>query len=263
MEKLSAIVRDDPESAAAVVSAVSHAPDVPPTIGQMAITIAVVYEIEFGDDSLRYEIDKAPWRGKFGGPILKDDKQSQADLDPLDALCDAAGDVLRVLEIDADALDKVNIDGLVRALSVDHPPADPARARRQATLWGQCLLTFTALDNDPRQVYFIPEARRYMTALHEAMPYLPIYLNFRPEAGAFVLYFGALADAEALNDDGTSINIYHPSILERISESLYAIGNVTRDLGRDPKPIWRTILSVYPMETIDDWMKELEATING
>jgi hypothetical protein len=261
MEKLAVAVLADPESAAAVVSAVSRAKDVPAMIGQLAISIAVTYEIELGDDSLTYELNKAPWRGKFAEPLLKDPLPAPVKSDPLDFFFQGQPDGLRVLEINATALQTLNIDGMRSVLEVSHPPLDLKRARRQSELWGHCMMAFTALDEDPRTVYFVPEARAYIAKLHEAMPYLPAYFHFRPEAGMFVLYFGSLANPDALGNDGVSVDVLHPSVLEKLRESLFAIGQLARDLGKSPQPIWRTMLSVYPPGTLDDLVKEIEASI--
>lgn len=261
MEKLSAAVLTDPESAAAVVSAVSRLKEVQPTIGQLAISIAVAYKIELGDNSLMYELNKAPWRGKFAEPLLKDPDPSSAKSDPLDLFFQGQPDALRALEIDADALATLNIEGFFRVLAASHPPSDLTRGQRQSQLWGHCMLVFSALDNDPRAVYFVPQARAYIAKLHKAMPYFPCYFHFRPEAGMFVLYFGSLADPEALSEDGISVDLLHPSVLTKLKESLIAIGQLTRDLGKNPQPIWRTILSIYPVGTLDYLVKEVEASI--
>ena len=256
MHVLAEVVRKDPDSAAAVVSAISRTAEIPSMIAQLAIAIATVYRIEFQDDSLDYEISSAPWYGKFSQPQLKQNGEPDRP-DPLHIFLREESKVVKALDVDQHTLATGNIDAIVRALSVSNSPADVSRSRRQSQLWGNCLLMFSALDNDPRAVYVVPEARQFVANLHAAMPYFPCYLNFRPEAGMFVVYFGSQADQEALMDDGISVDILHHSVLQRVKESLVAIRRVAEAIDKDPRPIWRTMLSVYSESTRNDLMKEV------
>lgn len=255
VEKLAELVRNDPETAAELVTSISSRTDVPSMIAQIAMTIAFVYELEFGDDSLQWEIKRAPWYGKYAAPELKPDGVVKQP-DPLDFLLRGGTQSLRALDVDDDTLNTCNIDALVRALSVSFPVTDLDRARRQSTLWGNCMLVFSALDNDPRMVWVVPEARRYVAKLHQLMPHFPCYLNFRPEGGMFFVYFGCLSDEESFGDDGRSINLFHDSVLERLTESLIAIGRVANAIGKDPLPIWRTMLSVFPETERNDLLDD-------
>jgi len=260
MEKLAELVRKDPETAAGLVTSISRASEVPSMIAQVAMAISVVYRLEFGDDSLEWEINKAPWHGKFAQPGLKSDGEPEK-ADPLDYILRGGMHSLVALEVDDSTLKKCDTDVVVRALSVSFPVKDLARARRQSTLWGNCMLVFTALDNDPRAVYTVPEARRYVAKLHKLMPHFPCYLNLRPEGGMFFVYFGCLADEESFGDDGLSIDLGHDSIMDKVKESLVAIGRVANAIDKDPLPIWRTMVSVYPEtarnDLIDDARREL------
>ena len=67
----------------------------------------------------------------------------------------------------------------------------------------------------------------------------------------FFLYFGCLAHASALSEDGSKIDITHESVAMRVLESLTSIGQFCARFGRDPQPTWRAILSAYPGDVAD------------
>jgi hypothetical protein len=256
---LAEAIRDDPDSAAAVVSAICRQREVPSLFAQLAITIAVFYQNELGDDSLMIEVERAPWRPQIDDPELKPDDEGAAPprRDPLDVLLNQRRDAIRGMGIDAEQLSAGSIDLFLEIFSAGGETIDRERALRQSALWGLCILLFP-LDDDPRFICAIPSARRFVAKLHEAMPYFPCYLNFRPEAGMFVTYFGCLADEEAVNPDGPGVDIYHPSILNKIGESLDAVGRLALAIGKDPRPIWRTALSVYPPDFIEEVVANLD-----
>jgi hypothetical protein len=60
------------------------------------------------------------------------------------------------------------------------------------SLGGRCMLLFSAYDNDPREVWQIPEARRYMEKLDAEIPHLLYFLVPRIEAGQFVLWLSCM-----------------------------------------------------------------------
>lgn len=249
------VVTADPETAAEIVYLLSEQPAVLSTVGQIAMAIATVYRAEFGDDSLEQAISRAPWRSKLEGPGVMT-LNEQEEPDPLDRLVAADPETTRLFDVRAEDLEHGSIDNLVRALFAEG--ASVARANKMASLWGRCVITFP-LDNDPRHITQIPEARAYIAKLHETMPYFPCYLDFRAEWGMFIVYFGCQAPSEAMVNDRTAINVMHPSVLDKLEESLRAIKALAERLGKNPRPIWRSILSYYPDEVAEEYLNQLVA----
>ena len=79
----------------------------------------------------------------------------------------------------------------------------------------------------------------------------------------FMVYFGCLADPEAI--DGSNLDLTHSSVTRRLSESLTAVGYVAAGLGKDVRPIWRTMLSPLPVSLadrlIDTFYKQLSQKV--
>jgi hypothetical protein len=249
------VVSGDPETAAELVYVLTKQPAVPSTLGQIAMTIAKVYRVEFDDDSLEQAISLAQWSSKIERP-RELTRYEQEELDPLDRLVEADPETTRLFDVRPEDLEHGSIDNLVRALLVEGASAD--RANKMASLWGRCVITFS-LDNDPRHITLIPEARAYIAKLHETMPYFPCYLDFRAEWGMFIVYFGCLAQSEAMVNDLTAINVMHPSVLDKLEGSLAAIKSLAERLGKNPRPIWRAILSYYPDEVAEEYLNQLVA----
>jgi hypothetical protein len=247
LSTLTAIVQDDPESAAELVLAFCRQKELDTPFAQMALAIAVVYEDALGDDSLKNEVENAPWSKNVRPPSLMREGEEPEPLMKRDPLFDVGQDALRILQVAPADLRSGSVENFLEALAVEGK--DDERVRKLATLWGMCILAFP-LDDDPRYLWDIPEARRFVANLHEAMPYFPCYLNFREETNMFLAYFGCLADHEALANE--QLELEHPSLFERVAESLNAIGRLALTLKTDPRPIWRTMLSIYPPSFVDD-----------
>jgi hypothetical protein len=245
---LSEIVRDDPESAAEIVLALCRQEEVDMPFAQMAMTIALAYQTVLGDDSLMNEVENAPWRAKMTLPTVMnsdDEPTTSSNSKRFDHLFQ--GSSIRILDVDLTNLQSGSVESFREALAVEGK--DKEYVEKLTTLWGMCVLAFP-LDDDPRYVWDIPEARRFALNLHEAMPYFPCYLNFRQEAGMFLVYFGCLADPAVFATG--QLELEHPSLLQRLTESVNAIGKLAARLQRDPRPVWRTMLSVYPQDFSDE-----------
>ena len=241
------MVREDPESAANIVLAVCRKDDVPSPFAQLAMAIAVAYKVELGDDSLINEVNAAPWVNRISAPTFLPTQPDDSPLEEENPLLKVDSTSLRILEADPGDLQTGSVQNFVHALGLKDK--SPALIAKMSELWGMCILVFP-LDQDPRGVWEIPEARRFVANLHEAMPYFPAYLQFRQEFGMFMVYFGCLADPEAV-DDG-KLNLTHPSVTKRLSESLIAVGFLAAGLGKDVRPIWRTMLSPLPVAMADE-----------
>jgi hypothetical protein len=247
-------VRDDPESAAEIVLGVCRKADIPQSFAQMAIGIAEVYHRELGDDSLLNEVRSAPWVNRVSAPAFLDTRESANP--PSHPLLSENANAVRILEVAKDDLQSGSVNRFVALFAIEGKSSEIAA--KLPTLWGMCILVFP-YENDPRNVWEIPEVRRLVAQLQKNIPYFPGYLHFGPEFGMFLVYFGSLADPEAFS--GNSIDLMHPSVLGRVGESLRAFGSMAARIGKDPRPVWRTILSPYPQsisnKTVEKFYKEL------
>ena len=65
---------------------------------------------------------------------------------------------------------------------------------------GSFFLTFPQYDKDPREVWVIPEARLFMGALRDAIPYFPYFLVPDPRAAQIMFWLSCLADLGGTDD---------------------------------------------------------------
>ena len=248
-------VRDDPESAAEIVLAYCRQETLDATRAQIAMTIADAYEYVLGDDSLVNEVSRAPWFSTARPPDIVEPDGTPIQLrDPL--LPDEGGG--RIIQVAAVDLRTGSVERFVKRLGTGG--RDVEEVRKLSTLWGMCRLRFDLPADDPL-IWKIPEVRRLIANLHEAMPYFPCYLNFRRELLMFAVYFGTLADPEAFSDG--NLNLQHESVFDRVMESIAAIDDVARIIQTDPRPVWRTVLSLYPRDRTDRLLKALYESLYG
>jgi hypothetical protein len=209
---------------------------------QVAVALAAAFEAEFQDDSLSKlvarEIEKSGIKGATPEIRPSQASESHGPLRPEDAS-------LIQVRVDAVSLQRADVYGLIRRFSIDR--AEPSELPKLSTYRGKVLLSFPSIDKDPRVAWRIPEVRRYVAALAAAMPYFPYYLCPDPRAGAFVFYFGSLADLEAgVGENG--INLLHRSVLAALTNALVAIVGLCPRLGDDPSRACRDILQAAPEE---------------
>ena len=250
------LVRRDPNSAAKIVLAVCRRDDVPSTFAQIAMAIAVAYQNELNDDSLINEVNVAPWINRIKPPTVLTDKGVQPEQEH--PLLRMDSNTIRFLEVDKNDLKTGSVKNFVDIIGVEGKSRE--LTAKLADLWGMCVLTFP-LDADPRDVWEIPEARRFVANLHKAMPYFPGYLHFRQELGMFMVYFGCLADADAF--ENRTIDLNHSSIRNRLAESIATFGKVAASMGKDPRPVWRTILSPYPVSVVNQMVDKFYKQLFG
>ena len=224
-------VAEQPAVTAAAVSHLLHEADRQPDFQgvflQLALAVGDIYEKVTGDDSLVLEVQEAAEK-KRGRPLdgLKRESSGAA----------SDGPPLIFTEVPRDALARCDVYSVVRELATER-----LTGAQFADLRGRIALTFP-LEGDDRPLWEIPEVRRFMAELFKVMPYFPYYLDPTPEIGAFVVFFGCLADPEAFEEGG--FNATHPSVVERVSDVLIAVTDVCRKAGQDPQPALQTILSV-------------------
>jgi len=243
---LRALVREDPELT--VVTArmyLSLGPSKPGNY-QLAFSLASAYDLEFGDDSLVLVVKRA--MQEAGGQSTLPIAITESEASPTEASADTPG--LYDIAVDDDSLRTGDPYTIVRLFAIGR--ADAKSRTVLASLRGRCLLTFPVSAADPRAVWEVPEARRFVASLYEAMPYFPYYLFPASEAGMMLVFFGSMADPEAFQGSA-NIDLMHPSVLDRLIPSLAAVARVGDQLGDDPLEVCRYMLSGCP-PGFADWL---------
>jgi hypothetical protein len=235
---LVSLVREDPKSAVAAIHKFRRRAD--PRHMEFALSLAWAYAMTQGDPALYQQI-----LGTMGqaGPSVRLEGLPKEKI------------LLRLTVREAE-LAACDIGRLRRLLSLADSPGEAPAKLREA--WGRLLLDFE-LNEDPREVTVIPEARRFVAALHAAMPYLAGCLNPDPVMGLFRVYFGCLADLEALTNFGLEMNLAHPSVVDRLREALTAVSQVAPRLGIDPAASYRGLLAPYPADAAREFFPEWAA----
>ena len=92
------------------------------------------------------------------------------------------------------------------------------------------------------------EVRRFIAVAHRSNPAFPAYLVMEPAFGMFHLWFGSLADPAALGDQGRSLNLTHPSVVNKLMQSISAIHAMMWELGFQSRPVLQALLTLYPRD---------------
>jgi hypothetical protein len=239
VDALRAIVRENPEMTVAAAKTYLQMGRYGRGYYQVAVALATMYQAEFQDDSLAREMQRG-LKAAGAGDAQPEVRANEA------ALEHAAPERLPGIQINIDSASLTRGDPypLIRQFSVDQ--AKRADWPALAKLRGRCFLTFETR-GDPREVWQVPEVRHFVAGLHAALPYFPYYLHPAPKMGFFLVYFGSMADDEALGA-GPSIDLLHPSVLGRVVASLKAIVQLSKKLGEDPLSVCRHVLSGGPPE---------------
>jgi hypothetical protein len=215
-----------------------------PNYFQLAHTVATFYKLETGDDSLvQFVSDAMAAKGYSQLPIAGT------------ATGEPPTPSLFKWEVTTEQLRTGGLPAILER--IQRGDSEEARGGLAAA-WGKVILMF-ALDNDPRAVPLVPEAREYVRKLHRAHPYVPALLHPDPKVNSFFTYFGCLADLEAITplSDGAGIDMADPSVVTAVRESLAAIRKVAPTVGKDAREACRTLVAGYPPEFIRDHFADL------
>lgn len=253
---LRSTVAGNPDGAANFVMQVAGMENPPSVYRQLAFSIAVAYRAETGDDTLEELWKSSPWESETNPPKLVEPDGTPLRTEVADDNAFASSDnAVRGLEVPRSDADAGEISPFVARFSLDGKAA--RQIEEMAATWGSWVISFPYEDDD-RPAILIPAIRRYIARVQEAIPYFPAYLDFTPELGMFWLYFGALADRDALH--GNQLDIGHASILTAVIQSGHAIRNAAARTHRAHEPLWRAMLSNYPHDVIEDLMERFQKT---
>ena len=210
VDRLREIVRENPELAIAAAHGYAGTAGQFRPHAQWALALAVAYNLEFEDDSLQRTVDRTLAAHGLGDMrlTLKNMPEGQRREPP----------EVVILSVDARALRECDVYSARRLLAVgpERPDDTPA-----STLRGRVVLGLP-LDNDPREVWQIPEARAFIAKLFGEIPYLPYYLHAEPRFGMGRVLYACLAAPEAFDGDG-NLRLDHPSVIEAALRSLVAV----------------------------------------
>ena len=134
------------------------------------------------------------------------------------------------------------------------PGAVPAAMRRDlCRWWGRCALVFDI--DDPGPVWLRADVRRFIARLAAAQPAFAVYLDPTPQADMFVVWFGALADPQAL--PGHALDLMHPSVVDRVMAAVQAIVTLADGLGLSARPAVQRLLTPYPRAQVEAMLAAL------
>jgi len=208
----------------------------------VAEALATAYELEFQDDSLTKAVERTIKEAGLDEPETTRPPEAG---DPVDQERRLREDSITNITIDAESLGRQDVYGLVKffAYGATEPRARGLLAARR----GRFVLTFSAVDEDPRPAWRIPEVRAYVAAIARAMPYFPYYLFPDPRLRQWLLYVGSLADPEAWIRE-FDLNLSQKSVLEATVDTLHQVAWLAEQLGDDPAEVCRDVLRALPDE---------------
>jgi hypothetical protein len=243
VDRLRALVRAHPEFTLAAGQA--YAKMAPQFRGhaQIARALGAAYYAEFDDDSLDRAVRRDLEAAGLGEVSLT--VENPPGSPPSDS-----GPKVVFFTVDGEALKQADIYQVTRIFAVT--PGEPGQFS-PSNLRGRVVLQFDSLNNDPREVWHIPEARAFMTKLFEAMPYLPYYLHADPRLGTAHLLFGCMASEDAF-DEEDRLDFGHPSVVGPVVRSLRAVIEMAEQLGDTPDAALAQALSIHS-EAYVTWLR--------
>jgi hypothetical protein len=116
-----------------------------------------------------------------------------------------------------------------------------ARLRRQikkrgfARMAGRAIVTFSGYEDDPREIYEVPEIRSYFRRLDAALPELPALLTYLPELGfngpgLYLLLLGEV-DAVIPRPERGGYDAHVKWGVRLIEQALYRVGQACTRFG--------------------------------
>jgi hypothetical protein len=241
------LVKVDPEITAKIVHvALTKASEVP-YLFRVAEVLAGAHAAVSQDDGLEKSVDSAcvrlgrrPLRLTFDAGVEEPVAQVFRRI-----VAEQSSDGWSILvsrrELEANDISKLLVSFSLKR--VDR--SDYARLRG---LRGKCALTFDVGD-DPREIIDIASVRDFVAAIHRAMPYFPYFLDMGERASMFLIYFGCLADKDAIGTrDGMSLDPSHPSVINLVARSMLAVGELARTLGDNVESALQAAFEGLPVD---------------
>jgi hypothetical protein len=215
--------------------------------GLLAV-VASLYKIATGgDDSLSVLLQKAAQADGVQLPnITSVVPQQAAAINQTPAVKPQAPETvfLEIAHEDIAAGDAYRMQSVMSLDRLD----DATRTR----LVGHCVLQFP-VPQDPRPPARIPEVRAFVADLHRRLPYFPLYFDFSPEHQMHLIYFGCLADLEAIETHGNKfrVRLEHDSVANAVARTVIGTRIICQRLHWDWEPFARSIAAVYDADAVE------------
>jgi hypothetical protein len=252
MTALVELVREDPEAAVVVAQGLARMATEDATMGQRAIALGAAYEAAFDDDLVSQEVSSILTASGTAVPELHTiDDEGTGDR-PTE---EQAPNIW--LEVSPDMLQHGDIYPIVSTFGVHSGPENHDLAAA-ASSCGRTFLTFPIPTADPRPVWTVPEVRSYIQSVNRAVPYLPIFFTPDPEHAMFQVWFGALADPEAL--EGHTVRLDHASVISTVAYALTTVRLTAELLGLDIDEACRNVMAGTPPDW-QDFVLDLVASL--
>jgi hypothetical protein len=253
-EELLRIVREDPERSAMLCEAsVTHGIETKQRgYLQLAVAVAGAYQAEFNDDTLSVLVEQRLAEAGITGVepemVLPNGSEEPAEPSSLPPIH---------FQVNLEQLRDGDIYSVVRRFSHLHVE-DQDDLTQLASYRGRVFITFPIPAADSREVWQVPEVRKYVAKIAKSMPYFPYFLLTRIEFGMFRVYFGSLASTEA--DTPSGLYLFHDSVLKEVARALWAVSEFAELIGEDPEQACRDVLAGCPDDFVDLMMSSLEET---
>ncbi|MDP9105094.1 MAG: hypothetical protein M3N49_04085 [Candidatus Eremiobacteraeota bacterium] len=201
---------------------------------QLALLLAVLYQEEFGDDTLTLYVG------------LQVRRRGLAMTNALPGL-DGKEPELRVFSFDAAHVADLDFTALERELADDGSPAGRERLRG---LRDRCLLEFGTSEDEPRDVWSIPEVRTFVGEIARRFPHVPYFLCGAAGFDALITYFGALLGPNAF-DARFRLVVWRPDVRDTVAASMRAVAEFAKRISDDPERAVRDVLRSCPEPIVD------------
>ena len=236
---LRAIVRDEPREVTELVvrHQIDRNQEGPAGRLQLAFSLAVAYQLEFGDGRLMDLVSNASHGESIPFGVLMPDgvHQEETRLD--------APPRVRILSIEDDDPQGGTVRNLIRIFS--EIERQPSNAR---TLRGAAALSFPRYDDDPRPYFAVPGVRAFVAALDARFPYFLYYIMPEVRGGQIVSYVNSLLPLE-LFDFLPGIWAYtgtEADLTDLLVPRMLAVQVFCEITGDDPDEVIGGILLSYP-----------------
>jgi len=123
-----------------------------------------------------------------------------------------------------------------------NPPVLTPRQARQAR--ASLLLTFPKYDQDPREVWEIPEAQAFFQALSRAVPHMAYFIVPHEKVGQILLWLLAVIGAKRTTSGEAVLDF--EKMEKALSSMLAVVGKFCIEMRDDPDEVLKDIISGLP-----------------
>lgn len=214
---------------------------------QLAQALAGLYEDEFDDDTLSVwvadELASAGLEVTEPGVGILDSESDR--LLPVDQVPDERPLLITVERL---MLDSADIYPFVAMFSHHEGERGPERLEKLREFRGRVAIAFDISEDDPREVWEVPEVRAYVALLSERMPYLPYY--FLPgHLRTLFTWLSCLAPPDAWSGGGVRLD--HPDVMLQAAVALHFTRRFAAWLGDDPDEVAQLVFADWPEGFLD------------